>query len=194
MLSQARALMTAEGYDATTMEAVAQAADVSVGSLYNYFETKQALLLAVVGDATLAVVDAGEAVVADPPSDAREAVFALMHAFTEALMGVDRSLLRRAFGISFIEPPQDSAHLVQLDMMMVDQLRRLLEHFVAEGQVTDEVAPDEAALTLYASFAMAVMTWIAQEDGSDGWKAMLDGQLGVVFRGLQPRPRGRKRR
>jgi AcrR family transcriptional regulator len=63
--------MSKRGYEGTTMNAVDEAADVAVGGVYNYGDTKEALLLVVVGEACGDLVDAGEKVVVDPPSAPR---------------------------------------------------------------------------------------------------------------------------
>jgi len=48
ILEAARRVCAREGYEAATMEAVAAAAHVSKGTLYNYFESKEHLFLATV--------------------------------------------------------------------------------------------------------------------------------------------------
>lgn len=54
ILDGAQRVMHAEGYRATTMPAIASEADVSVGLLYRYFESKEELLLAMCEQVTQA--------------------------------------------------------------------------------------------------------------------------------------------
>ena len=42
-----RRLFTAKGYEETTMEDIAEAAEVSKATLYNYFSSKENLLLGI---------------------------------------------------------------------------------------------------------------------------------------------------
>ncbi|WP_428263042.1 TetR/AcrR family transcriptional regulator [Haliangium sp.] len=195
IVEAALGLMSAHGYEATTMEQVAREAEVSVGSLYNYFATKQALLLGVVGHATGDLIGAGRAVLDAPPEDARAGVFRLLHAYVDALGDLDKDLLKRALGVSFTEPFEMSEELVRLDMAMIEQLGELVAGFQDRGSITDEVSSEQAAVSLYGTFCISVLMWVSlPEQTTRELTNTLDDQLAVVFRGLEPRRRTRRRR
>ena len=48
LMTAALHLFLEQGYDATTVEQIAEAADVAKGTFFNYFETKEAILPALV--------------------------------------------------------------------------------------------------------------------------------------------------
>ena len=66
ILQAAADLFRSTGYAAARIEDIAAAAEVSVGTLYNYFETKGDLLLAIVSMEVEEVHDFGRTVLADP--------------------------------------------------------------------------------------------------------------------------------
>ena len=188
VLHSARRLMSSSGFEATTMQAVADDADVSAASLYNYFPTKQQLLLAVIGDACGALVVAGARVVARPPARPRVAIRRLLQAYLDGLCEVDRDLLRTAFGVSFSEPPERSESLIALDLTLMGQLQSLVARFQSSGDVDAQVDPQSAALALYGTFSMTVMAWLSlPRPEAERWRGLLDAQLEIVFRGLDPR-------
>lgn len=195
VLAAARRLMEADGYDETSMAAVAEAADVSVGSVYNYFGNKQALLLGVVSEAARGLLEAGEAVLREPGNDAVAALSALMRAYVEALASLGKTLLKRALGVSFTEAPEMSSELISLDHLMVRQLEELISVFRDRGAITQELSAQEAAFTLYGTLCTAIMMWVMLPDEDiAGLIEILDRQLRVVFRGLEPRRKTRRKR
>ncbi len=69
LIAAARRLFAAKGVEATTVAEIAAEADVAVGSFYNYFETKDELLAALMEGAVsdqLGALQARQAAVTDP--------------------------------------------------------------------------------------------------------------------------------
>jgi AcrR family transcriptional regulator len=86
LLAAAFDLFVARGFAATRMEDIAQRAGVSKGTVFLYFESKQALLRAVVEDAVLPHLAAGEAMVEAASGESPEVVLRqLLLCFATAL-------------------------------------------------------------------------------------------------------------
>ena len=185
--------MVSQGFDATTIEAVAQRAEVSVGTLYNHFDSKNALLLGVLADATGGVLTENDALVKEVSQDARAALLALMQRYLDWLTGLDRNLLRRAIGLAFTEPMELSAEMLKLDERLIAQIGALVTQLQQRGLLTREVAAEQAALALYASFVAVVMLWLASPAMDAAvLSPLLSQQLSVVIRGLLPSAAERK--
>ena len=54
ILDSAQQLFAAQGFEATTTRDIAQAAEIAVGTLFNYFPTKEGIVECLVGEATTA--------------------------------------------------------------------------------------------------------------------------------------------
>lgn len=67
IIDNAVELMTARGFDSVTMEAIAEAADVSKGTLYNYFPAKEAILGAYVQRTALELSPEVDRIIAKGP-------------------------------------------------------------------------------------------------------------------------------
>jgi AcrR family transcriptional regulator len=71
ILSAARRLFDRNGFMNTSMEQVAARAGLAVGTLYNYFSSKDQLLVAISQTDTENLLKIGERILADPPGRSR---------------------------------------------------------------------------------------------------------------------------
>ena len=71
----------ADGYHSVRIEDIADMAEVSVGTVYNYYRTKGDILIAVVAMEVEEVLASGARVVADPPKGVCEALLALIFGY-----------------------------------------------------------------------------------------------------------------
>ena len=78
IVDAAEALFAEHGVDNVTLLDIARAAEVSVGTFYNYFETKGDLLLAIVVMEVEEVLASGTAIVANPPATVAKALCRLI--------------------------------------------------------------------------------------------------------------------
>lgn len=96
LLDAASGLLATEGLAGMTTNAVAARAGVSVGSLYQYFPNKQALVAAVADRINVALVTQVEAIVGSerPVSERLDALLALLCSNDVGDLAVRRALLR----------------------------------------------------------------------------------------------------
>ena len=97
ILAAARRLFDRKGYDATSMENVAARAGLAVGTLYNYFPSKEELLFAISRADTEPLLRIGEAILADLPDDPAEAIGALTEVMVQGITAGERRLWRELF-------------------------------------------------------------------------------------------------
>ena len=94
ILAAARHLFDRKGYGGAAMEDIARRASLAVGTLYNYFPSKDDLLLAIFRRDSERVVALAERILADPPADPSEAIAALADAFMQSVAAEQRALWR----------------------------------------------------------------------------------------------------
>jgi AcrR family transcriptional regulator len=190
-----RDLIVSRGVEATTMEAIAARAEVSVGTLYNYFDSKPTLLLALLADATDRVAAQADALIAHPGHDAGDAIVRLMRLYSESLSRLDRKLLRHAMAMSFMSPEHVTKTMWRLDEKLVERTQALIRRLQERGLMAADLSAEAAALTLYGCFTTAMLFWIVQpKAGMPGLRRSLDQQLAIIFEGLLPRARQGRRR
>jgi AcrR family transcriptional regulator len=129
IVDHAGRLFGSNGYEATTVEDIAAACDVSVGTVYNYFGTKTAILLAHLEDEVTQMMRAGDGVLAKPPHDLASAVAALLDIYITGFAAIDRELLREVFAAGFAPSPDVLPDLIRFDELLISQLATLLVGF-----------------------------------------------------------------
>lgn len=72
-------LFVERGFAATRLDDVAKRAGVSKGTLYLYFDSKEALFKAVIQDGVLPVLEAGEALLDQYPDDPRQLLHCILY-------------------------------------------------------------------------------------------------------------------
>jgi hypothetical protein len=88
-----------------------------------------------------------------------------------------------------------SSELVSLDQMMAGQLEQLIAMLRDRGAIAREASAQKAAFAVYGAFCTAIMMWaMLPDEGVAGLTELLDRQVRVVFRGLEPRRKARRRR
>ena len=145
ILDGAHRAMLAGGYRGTTMPAIASEADVSVGLLYRYFESKEELYLAMCEAVTQAQLDE-LAVQISRISDARERLTRAVGHFVESLHAEHwGAVVTTGWAEADINPA-----LRDLLRRRCDQIRAFATMFlreaIARGEIEPEVDVEELSL------------------------------------------------
>jgi len=105
ILETAAELFKQSGYEAVKMENIASASEVSIGTIYNYYQNKGDLLLAIVAMEVHEILQAGNAVVDKPPLNAIDAVDTLVGIYyNHSLVYLSKEMWRVAMSISTQQP------------------------------------------------------------------------------------------
>ncbi|TRX74184.1 TetR/AcrR family transcriptional regulator [Pseudomonas mangiferae] len=142
----------AKGVDGARLEEIAEKADVSLGTIYNYFPTKDALLLALV---TLYRTEAREErlpLMENPPADVCETFCQLYsHLIDGALKYLDRAIWRHGQVVGLVsswEPGRQESW--DNEQILIKDQEALLLHFQAQGRLPADLQPALWATTLHA--------------------------------------------
>jgi len=135
ILEAATRLFRETGYGAVRIEDIAQAAEVSVGTLYNYFANKGDLLLAIVSMEVEEVLSAGKAVVEQPPKDVAKAFATLIGIYYDhSLHYLSKEMWRTAMAISIEAPATPfSTRYTELDALLSRQVCDLVRRLQVLG-------------------------------------------------------------
>lgn len=146
ILAAAAGLFREHGYEAVKIEAIAAAAEVSIGTIYNYYRNKGDLLVAIVALEVNEVLSAGEAVITHPPPHAEKAVDALIGNYIEhSLVYLSKEMWRQAMAISTQQPDSPFGETyAALDVALARQTCRLIAKLKELGLLR----PDADAVSL----------------------------------------------
>jgi AcrR family transcriptional regulator len=181
-------LFAHKGYAEVAMEDVAARASLAVGTIYNYFPSKSALLLAIVRRETESLLAHGRKILDDPPRDPVAAVSAFTEIFLDDFTRDDRRLWRELFGAAIAEPSTLGRRLFDGDAKLVSQLASLLEQYRSTGVLASDVEPIPAATVLYG-VCFTWMTAYLMDDaiGAEMVRDEIRRGTSIAMRGLFPR-------
>ena len=137
ILEAATALFREVGYDSARIEDIAERADVSVGTFYNYYQNKGDILVAAVSMEVEEVLESGKAIVDNPPAATLEALQALIDQyFDHSLVYLSKEMWRIAMAISIQQPDSPfSRRYTELDGRLCDQVSLLMQKLQLRGGV-----------------------------------------------------------
>ena len=188
ILKAAEKLFARKGYAEIAMEDVASSAGLAVGTIYNYFPSKSALLLAIVRQETESLLARGRKILDDPPRDPVAAACSFTEIFLEDFTRDDRRLWRELFGAAIAEPSTLGRRLFDGDAQLVSQLGSLLEQYRSNGVLAFDIEPIPAATVLYG----VCFTWMTAYLMNDAISTeMVRNEIrrgtAIAMRGLFPR-------
>ena len=129
ILDAASTLFRENGFDAVKIEAIAAAAEVSIGTIYNYYQNKGDLLVAIIAMEVNEVLAAGEKLIAKPQRDAGKAIHRLLENYIEhSLVYLSKEMWRQAMAIAIQQPGSPfGTTYANLDIALAQQVFRLIE-------------------------------------------------------------------
>lgn len=129
ILQAASELFRSSGYEGAKIETIAALAEVSIGTIYNYYENKGNLLVAIVAMEVNEVLNAGRDVIDNPPANVAKAVDRLVIGYVEhSLVYLSKEMWRQAMAISTQQPESPLGKTYSdLDRALTDQTCALIQ-------------------------------------------------------------------
>jgi AcrR family transcriptional regulator len=176
-------LFEEKGYEHTTVEEIAEAADVAVRTFFRYFSSKQHILF---GDVAHGRIASLRSALTSRPR--REGPLASVRAVLAALDFTAQEQEQIALRIRLME--RDPS-LVGMYLMLNNELKQIVVEFVAErtGGTPTDAYPQLVGAASVASWDAALVTWAA----SGGRRSLADLRretFAALTTGVQARPPG----
>ncbi|PKO84691.1 MAG: TetR family transcriptional regulator [Betaproteobacteria bacterium HGW-Betaproteobacteria-11] len=189
LMTAALELFIARGFAATRLEDVATHAGVSKGTLYLYFDSKEALFKAVIREGIVPVLDEGAALVEGFAGSAAELLRALILAWWQRvgetpLGGIPKLMISEARNF-----PEVAAYY---DEAVITPGRDLLRRALARGMASGEFRHLDLETAIDVIFAPVLMLLIWRHSlGACGCRqhdpqSFLATHLSLVLQGLRP--------
>lgn len=180
----ALALFREKGYEQTTVEEIADRADVSKATVFNYFPRKEALVDALAA----AVWQQAEAALGRPAARARSSrhqirwLLVTLLRLAEADRALFRVLLHQTVREFWIDSQDDP-----VSRSFNRALRDILETGRARGDIDRRVRGESAARLIEQAFVGVMIDWLASDAPLVAARREIDAQLRIVFEGLAAR-------
>lgn len=189
MLAAARRLFAHKGYERTTFQEIAAGADVSVATVFNYFPTKEDLVVALLRPDLDRILARGQRVVERPPADPGRAMVRLLSAYSD-LGGPNwesRELLRLAVLPGIGNTGALTDFVFEADARTRAQIRDLLVVLRREGRLRPRLPLDDAAAIVFALLNQHYAAFLTEPGlGYRRMFRMLARRVRLVFADWQP--------
>jgi AcrR family transcriptional regulator len=192
ILESAARLFREHGYEDVKMEAIAAEAEVAIGTIYNYYQNKGDLLVAIVSLEVEEVLKAGEAVIADPPSGLEAAVDALIGGYVaHSLHYLSKEMWRQAMAISTTQPNSPFGETyAALDVALARQTCSLLAKLQDLGLLRPEADAASIGEVIFNNTNMNFVIFVKSEQMSmDQLRGLLHRQHSAILLGWIPSTR-----
>ncbi|MFC3230147.1 TetR/AcrR family transcriptional regulator [Marinibaculum pumilum] len=165
ILRAAVVLLREDSFERTRMEDVAEKADVSLKTVYNYFPSKNAILLEILSADRARLSQAYEAVAENPPDDLAEALAQLMHAdIGDVTTPQEKTLWLDMLAAEFRANSEAPDEVDRNREIFRSFTRRILRQFRARGILSGDVDEAVAADMVYALLMYDFRNYCARPD------------------------------
>ena len=165
ILEAAASLFRRSGYEGAKMEAIAAAAEVSVGTIYNYYRNKGDILVAIVSMEVNEVLNAGRDIVATPPENVADAIDTLIGIYIDhSLIYLSKEMWRQAMATSTQQPDSPFGKTyTALDRGLAGQTCDLVEQLRSRGLVRADVDVRAAGEIVFNNMNMMFVEFVKDE-------------------------------
>jgi len=182
IIQAATTLFQEKGYVFTTIGDIADQAEVGVGTIYNYFSSKNDILLNLVADICIEKKP-GEIIYENDPV---RTLCSYIYSYFDEFLIFDKAIWRTWFGALFTEPNLFEKGYA-LDMKIAGELAGLCEQMQARHMISDQVSAQDIASTIYVIFISWMMSFIMLPDmDMQSTKKEFESQVSLVFKGFRP--------
>ena len=169
ILEVAKARFQTDGYAPTTIELIAKDADVSAVTVYNYFDTKAGLLLALVGESDQLLIRQLKTMIAREPTDIIDAVATFGQILRRhAMRYLEKSTWREVLSASIQEGSSDFGRTyLELDRILIELMRAMILAFQKRGLIAESVDSEALADCLFSLQNIRFFQFIADDNSDD---------------------------
>jgi TetR/AcrR family transcriptional regulator, cholesterol catabolism regulator len=178
----ALSLFRERGYEATTVEEIAERADVAKGTFFNYFPRKDSLLVAL-GEEMMEQLQDELGPQAEWTGSAQEQVlrfFLALGSFVERDPEVSKVMMIENLRTFWLRQEKDP---VEVAFEAIS--RKVLRDAMERGELPREMDVEVAAKLLEAAYITTMVDWLKGGTLADRYRAELTKKITIVFRGLQ---------
>jgi AcrR family transcriptional regulator len=188
IITAAKELIAEKGYRNTSIEEIAEKAEVGTATVYNYYNSKSGLVLSVFNKETKKCLENGRKIISNPPVEAEEAVYKLAEAYWRDFIDrYSRQLMREVFVAVLVEQLSVRKEIMGLDYALISQLVELLNIIKSRGQISPDIDTADAAFVIYSLIMTDWMAFFVDDDmTAQNCLQAMKHHISLSFKGFSP--------
>jgi AcrR family transcriptional regulator len=187
ILTVSRVLFDRDGFEATSMEGIAAAVDVSVGTIYKFFPTKIDILSGVLREELEAHMAATPPVTARTNLDPQEGVYRLLEQELLALERLPKNYMSliTAHALATGQTTETGRIYAATDQYLRDEVHSLLLAYQEKGAILPAIDIKPMSDLIFSMANGEHLSWLAGEYSSlDHSLAKMREFLAIIFAGV----------
>jgi len=179
-------LFSSEGYGSTRVEKIAEKADVGVGTLYNYYQSKGGLLLSIIVDRYDRISREMEGILENSHQNPVESIQRLAQLYIKSFSVYSKQLWREFIGTALAHEPAFLDRIMEMDQRFIAQMIELLKRLQKHNTISRSADPDEMALFIYGSIIFHVLNYMSDKKMTiRDLKESLNRNIEISYNGLK---------
>lgn len=165
ILDAAAALIERQGYQKTTIDAIAESAEVGVATVYNHFQNKEGIVRELLVPEIQAIFDKCATLLEHPPEDPVEAMLSLFRMTFQIGNHWQRKKLLRLVSLTGVQGYPAFDEITEWADVTADKLiQDLLGKLQRQGAIKADVDVKDIAIILYSVFNQNYFHCITHDD------------------------------
>lgn len=174
------------GFEATTMNRIAEEANLGVGTLYNYYKSKGELLLSIIEDRTDAFLPDFDDSIKNRSGDVLAAINGFQDIYFHSFSTYSKRIWREFISNMLTKQPSMMDYISKIDSIYLSKFAELLTQLKSDSLLKENTEVENVVLTLYSIMIFHVFKYILDEGMTmESLQASLNKQTGLVVKGLQ---------
>lgn len=183
IIAAARAFFAQKGFEATTTQEIADAAGVSVGTVFLYAKAKEDLLILVFHEEMTAVIENAFRAASRQQGllDQLCAYFETLLAYHERDLPLARALMRK---LGYVDSIEQRDAVTELMSAIYAKLAILVDRAKASGEVSADTPLLLAARSIFACYYLHLGELLSGYIGRERFDRFLRGHFALLLKGL----------
>ncbi len=183
ILQNAGNLFLTKGYAGTTLEEIAARAEIGVGTLYNYYDSKAEVFLAVMADKMDFSVEDIDGLLGDAETDVVDLILKFIRETSKPFLLISneiwQELISAALGVT--KPGNVLLQrLIQVDNQFMSQLEKCFDHLINQGAIASDYPTKQAAGVIY-SIILSQFIFYIYDKGMTGEQFIKSTEAQITF-------------
>lgn len=178
ILRAARHLFEEKGFENTSIEEITEKADVSRGTFFNHFISKDSLLAGIIEDEVEDILFFAEEELKDVSGAVKKIRLVMKHLLEDSIPYLN--LTGRVMFSSVIITPDGQQPLLGINNM----LEGLVREGQKSGEITDKFAPGDIVTSILGGYYGIIFKWF-ELGNRDGKSSEFDSFIDILLQGIE---------
>lgn len=187
IINAARDILLSKGYNDTTMEKIAEKAEIGVGTVYNYFKSKAEIFVLIMSEELLLNEENNEQLEVDLKKDVTEIIIAYLWKLAKGMKLFGKKIWRELFAVMLGGTKADNLMfrgMVKVDFMFIEKVEYLLDSIKQRDMLPHSFDSNEAAYTIYSIVITQTMLYVYMEEITfEDYTNCIENQIKFLFEG-----------